>query len=216
MQESKVDLQELERYLKIYQENPDSRVFAPLADMYRRLGRYEQALEVCQDGLVRHPYYAGGKVALAHINLDQANYVKAIEEAENVVTYYPDNVAARKVLVKALYFSGDLAKAKRELLVLEELSFDSLDDPLFEDIKAGIVFSDKPVVRLKGEANEDNVSDSSESLPSLASDNVVQLRVVEGAESYKGVSPKAKRLKSLIMKQMFLRSLIRSLEQKPI
>ncbi len=124
-----VDLNELERYLKIYQENPDSRVFAPLADLYRRLGRLREAEEISREGIRRHPYYAGGRVALAHVLLDKEELDGALEEAEAVVTYYPDNLLARKILIRALGKLGEKDKALRELDALKFMAPSVADDP---------------------------------------------------------------------------------------
>ncbi|MBS1982596.1 MAG: tetratricopeptide repeat protein [Bdellovibrionales bacterium] len=127
-----VDLSEVERYLKIFQENPDSRVFAPLADMYRRLGRLKEAEDICREGLMRHPYYAGGKVALAHILLEAGRYDEAQREAESVVTYYPDNLLARKILIRTLGALGHLDIAKREFEALKHLAPMVAGDPELE------------------------------------------------------------------------------------
>jgi|GEM_PF-2137506 len=127
-----VDLNELERYLRIYQENPDSRVFAPLADMYRRLARYREAEQICREGLQRHPYYAGGKVALAFILFDTGRLPEAYQEINSVVTYYPDNLMARKIMVRVLGTMGDLAKARREYEALVQLAPQLAGDPELE------------------------------------------------------------------------------------
>jgi len=127
-----VDLNELERYLRIYQENPDSRVFAPLADMYRRLARYREAEQICREGLQRHPYYAGGKVALAFILFDTGRLQEAYQEINSVVTYYPDNLMARKIMVRVLGMMGDTSKARREYEALVQLAPQLAGDPELE------------------------------------------------------------------------------------
>ncbi len=127
-----VDLSEVERYLRIFQENPDSRVFAPLADMYRRLGRLKEAEDICREGLLRHPYYAGGKVALAHILLEGGRYDEALKEAESVVTYYPDNLLARKILIRVLGSLNQVDAARREYEALKHLAPLVAGDPELE------------------------------------------------------------------------------------
>lgn len=126
---SNVDLGELERYLRIFQENPDSRVFAPLADLYRRLGRLQEAEEICREGIQRHPYYAGGRVALAHVLLDSSRLDEALAEVESVVTYYPDNLLARKILIRVLGGSDQLERARREFEALRVLAPLVASDP---------------------------------------------------------------------------------------
>jgi tetratricopeptide (TPR) repeat protein len=132
-----VDLAELERYLRIFQENPDSRVFAPLADLYRRLGRLDEAEKICREGIRRHPYYAGGRVALAHIQLDMAHFEEALEEINSVVTYYPDNLLARKILIRVLGALGDADGATRELDALRHMAPMIASDPDLEAAARG-------------------------------------------------------------------------------
>lgn len=129
---AEVDLSEVERYLRIFQENPDSRVFAPLADMYRRLGRLKEAEDICREGLLRHPYYAGGKVALAHILLEAGRYDEALKETESVVTYYPDNLLARKILIRVLGAMNQIDSARREYEALKHLAPLVAGDPELE------------------------------------------------------------------------------------
>ncbi len=129
---AEVDFNELERYLRIFQENPDSRVFAPLADLYRRLGRLKEAEEIVREGMERHPYYAGGKVAFAHILLDSGRYQEALHEAEHVVTYYPDNLLARKILIRVLGALSELDRAAREFEALKALAPQIASDPELE------------------------------------------------------------------------------------
>ncbi len=126
---AEVDLQELERYLRIFQENPDSRVFAPLADLYRRLAKLDEAESICREGIRRHPYYAGGRVALAHILLDRGNFKEALIESDSVVTYYPDNLLARKILIRVLGGMGEVDRAQREYQALRQLAPMVASDP---------------------------------------------------------------------------------------
>ena len=135
---AEVDLSELEHYLRIFQENPDSRVFAPLADLYRRLGRLDDAERICREGLRRHPYYAGGRVALAHILFDKGQLQEAFDEVESIVTYYPDNLLARKILIKTLLSLGHRERAHRELEALRALAPEVASDPeLMSFIRTG-------------------------------------------------------------------------------
>ena len=126
---AEVELSELEHYLRIFQENPDSRVFAPLADLYRRLGRLDDAERICREGLRRHPYYAGGRVALAHLLFDKGQLQEAFDEVESIVTYYPDNLLARKILVKTLMSLGQRERAHRELEALRAIAPEVASDP---------------------------------------------------------------------------------------
>ena len=55
----------IERYQKLYEEDPKSRIFAPLAEAYRKMGLINEALELAQNGVKIHPQFSGGRVALS-------------------------------------------------------------------------------------------------------------------------------------------------------
>ena len=85
-------------YMRRYQQDPTSRVFAPLAESYRRLGRLDEAIDICLEGLKHHPDFIGGRVALARCFIDKKRYVRAKEELEIVVGIAPDNLLAQRLL----------------------------------------------------------------------------------------------------------------------
>jgi tetratricopeptide (TPR) repeat protein len=64
-------------YLRRFKEDPTSRVFAPLAEAYRRLGRVEEAIEIALEGLEHHPDFHGGRVTLAKCYIDKKKYSEA-------------------------------------------------------------------------------------------------------------------------------------------
>jgi len=97
----------LEKYLKEYQENPRSRVFAPLAEAYRKSGLVDEAIDICREGLEYHPNFTSGMVAMARCYFDKALYTAAIKELEKVVSEVPDNYLAQKLLAQSYSMVGD-------------------------------------------------------------------------------------------------------------
>lgn len=85
-------------YLKRYEQDPTSRVFAPLAEAYRRMGRVDEAIEICKEGLRHHPDFHGGRVALAKCLVDTEAFEGALEELERVVQSVPENLLAQRLL----------------------------------------------------------------------------------------------------------------------
>src|SRR5580698_2425157 len=69
-------------YLRRFREDPTSRVFAPLAEAYRRMGQVEEAIEICREGLEHHPDFHGGRVALAKCYIDKRLFAEARVELE--------------------------------------------------------------------------------------------------------------------------------------
>jgi tetratricopeptide (TPR) repeat protein len=85
---------ELEKQIEIFSrrlaQDPHSRVFAPLADLLRQAGRWEDALELVDDGLGRHPDYVSALVIKGRTLMDAGR----VEEA-------------RRVLVRVLEMDGE-------------------------------------------------------------------------------------------------------------
>lgn len=93
-------------YLKKYQEDPRSRVFAPLAEAYRKAGLFKEAVEIAREGLIIHPHFVGGRVALARALFDQGQYAEVVKELESVVENVPDNLVAQRILGESCLMLG--------------------------------------------------------------------------------------------------------------
>jgi predicted Zn-dependent protease len=98
-------------YLKKYQDDPSSRVFAPLAEAYRKAGLVDQALEIAREGLKIHPNFLGGKVALARALFDKKLYQEVAEELTVVVQDVPDNLVAQRLFAESCLLLGRTAEA---------------------------------------------------------------------------------------------------------
>ena len=88
----------IERYQLEYQKNPRSRVFAPLAEAYRKMGLLDEAYQVAAAGVKVHPGFASGRVALAKILIDKKDFQAAIEHLQAAVKISPDNLLANSLL----------------------------------------------------------------------------------------------------------------------
>lgn len=97
---------QVREYVRRYQEDPKSRVFAPLAEAYRRLGRVDEAMGLCLEGLENHPGFHGGRVALAKCYIDKREFEKARAELEKVVQSAPENLLAQRLLGDTLLSLG--------------------------------------------------------------------------------------------------------------
>lgn len=93
-------------YLRKYQEDPTSRVFAPLAEAYRKAGLIEDAIEIAREGLRIHPQFVGGKVALARALFDKEQYDQVIEVLSAVVQDVPDNLIAQRLIADSCLMLG--------------------------------------------------------------------------------------------------------------
>jgi len=98
-------------YLKRWQDDPTSRVFAPLAEAYRKAGMIDEAIEIAQDGVRVHPHYLAGRVSLARAYFDRGRYNDVIELLDVASRDHPDNLAAQKLLGESFLLTGRVAEA---------------------------------------------------------------------------------------------------------
>jgi tetratricopeptide (TPR) repeat protein len=80
--------------------DPASIAFAALAEEFRRLGRYDEAIETCRAGLVRHPAYLSARVTLGRALIEAGDFEGAREELETVLRSAPENLAALRGLAQ--------------------------------------------------------------------------------------------------------------------
>lgn len=99
------------QYLKKYQDDPTSRVFAPLAEAYRKAGMADEAIEIAKEGLKIHPRFMGGRVALARALFDKRLYSEVVEELSPIVQDIPDNLVAQRLLAESCLILGRVAEA---------------------------------------------------------------------------------------------------------
>jgi len=87
--EMNVDLAELDDRIakcqKILEADPNSQIFAALAEAYRKKGEVPKAFEVCRKGIEIHPDYASAYIVLAKIFADQNNFSEADRQLQKAV-----------------------------------------------------------------------------------------------------------------------------------
>jgi predicted Zn-dependent protease len=98
-------------YLKKYQEDPSSRVFAPLAEAYRKAGLVDEAVEIAREGLRVHPHFVGGRVALSRALFDKKLFDEVVGELMPIVRDVPDNLVAQRLLAESCLMLGRVADA---------------------------------------------------------------------------------------------------------
>lgn len=110
----------VEKYQILYQKDPESKIFAPLAEAYRKLGMIKEAHKVAENGVKHHPHFPSGRVALAKILLDKKDLLGAIDHLKKVTEMAPENVLAHTLLAKSYM---DLRKPKDALAAYKMLLF---------------------------------------------------------------------------------------------
>lgn len=139
----------VERYQLEYQKNPRSKVFAPLAEAYRKMGLLDEALTVAQAGVKHHPDFASGRVVFARVLLEQKNLEGALEQLMAAARLSPDNLMAHALIgdtylqlrrpkdaltafKMVLFIDPNNEKARAAVRKWEFLTADEYDDALFE------------------------------------------------------------------------------------
>ena len=88
--------------------DPFSRAFLQLAEEYRREGRFQEAIEVCLDGLQRHPTYHTARISLGRTYMEAGDLDKAKQTFMEVLELQPENHLAAKLLAEIQKTMGDL------------------------------------------------------------------------------------------------------------
>jgi tetratricopeptide (TPR) repeat protein len=85
-------------YYQKWQRNPDSVVFASIAEYFLKYELVEDAFKVCKEGLKRHPNLAVARILMARIHLARRNSEAAEEELRLALKIAPDNMNAQNLL----------------------------------------------------------------------------------------------------------------------
>lgn len=85
------------KYQADYEKNPRSRVFAPLAETYRKLGMTDKAMEILAQGIRFHPTYVMGYLGLAFCYFDLKQFTLAYNTLRPLVETSRDNIRLQKL-----------------------------------------------------------------------------------------------------------------------
>lgn len=110
MADSRID--DLRRRLE---RDPGSRLFAQLAEEFRKAGNHADAIRVARTGLAQHPSYPSARLTLGRALLDSGDLAGARVELETVLREAPDNILASRFLGQALEALGELGPALVQL-----------------------------------------------------------------------------------------------------
>jgi len=106
---------EIQRFEDMLAADPRSLSFAPLAELYRRLGLLDDAISVAQKGCQVHPEYPGGFFALGSACLAKGLKDQARVALERVVQLSPENLQAQRLLGQLYVEAGENRLAQKAL-----------------------------------------------------------------------------------------------------
>lgn len=113
---------QLVRYSYLYQKNPNSRVFAPLAENYRKLGMLTDAFEVLKEGLKKHPDYTLGYIVLSKCHRDAGELSRAYDVLKFSSKIDADNFAYKELRASLAYKLDETQDALNLYMELKDLN----------------------------------------------------------------------------------------------
>jgi tetratricopeptide (TPR) repeat protein len=117
-QTTTVNAMELDRLATQLAKDPQSKAFMPLAEEYGKVGMWQEAAAVLEDGLKLYPGFITAMVALgrAYDHLGQLTKAKAI--LEESVKLSPENLRAHRTLIKIYQSQGLIESALQSCAVI--------------------------------------------------------------------------------------------------
>ena len=94
------------KYLRAYENNPRSTVFAPLAEGYRKAGMLEKAMDILKEGVRYHPSYTTGYLGLASCYFDLSQYNLTYLTLRPLVEGNRDNIRLQKLFARTCHKMG--------------------------------------------------------------------------------------------------------------
>lgn len=137
------DSPRIEELKRRVQSDPASIAFAALAEEYRRAERFEEAIETCRAGLVRHPSYLSAHVTLGRAFIEVGKLQDARQELEFVLKLAPENLAAIRGLAEIHHRMG------------EDLGDGHGDTSVREPLPAAVSAGQPPIISLPAETRVD-------------------------------------------------------------
>jgi Tfp pilus assembly protein PilF len=109
---------EIDRLATQLAKDPHSKAFLPLAEEYCKVGMWQEAVGVLEDGLKHYPGFITAMVVLgrAYDQLNQPTKAKAV--LEGAVKLSPDNLRAHRTLIKIYAAQGMTEAALKSCRVI--------------------------------------------------------------------------------------------------
>jgi tetratricopeptide (TPR) repeat protein len=156
-------LSEIEKLERRYAENPQGLTFAPLAEVHRKNGAVQRALDLLTAGLEHHPDYIPASIVLGRCHLDLGDVHAAEKAFLHVHELDGENVIALKALAdisERLLKFEDAERWLRTLLSVDRSNDEARDQLQRVEVarrQAGVASSAEPAsavepVSLVGEA----------------------------------------------------------------
>lgn len=184
----------IEKCQKILEVDPNSQIFAALAEAFRKRGDLDKAFRVCQNGLKIHPTYGSAHIVMAKINLDRGLYDWAEAEVKKATEIDGNSRNVELLLAEIYLYRSEFDEAIKLLKRLHN------HDPNNEHIKNLLDIASKIPAEKQAEAEKQKAAEAQlapPSVPDQAKEEPVEiteygltqvLRLVVALENITGVA----------------------------
>jgi tetratricopeptide (TPR) repeat protein len=128
-----MSLKDIEKLKERVDKDPNSKLFVPLAEEYKKEGMLDEAISVLLGGIERQPGYMSARVSLGKIYLEKGMMNEARSEFESVIKSIPDNLYAHKKLAEIYRDLGEKALSISAYKAV--LSLNALDDEAISSLR---------------------------------------------------------------------------------
>lgn len=101
----------IEKYISTLKQDPQSRVFAPLGEIYRKLGLLDKAIAAYESGLKYNPEYNLGIIGYSSCLIDLGDFKKAYSVLQPLLRTSGDNIKFLKNIALCSENVGDIENA---------------------------------------------------------------------------------------------------------
>lgn len=99
------------KYKAQWEKNPRSQVFAPLAELYRKMDMIDEAMRVLKLGIRHHPNYIAGYLSLANCYFDINQFPMCYATLRPLVENQRDNLRLQNLFARVCLELGNLEEA---------------------------------------------------------------------------------------------------------
>ncbi len=136
------DLGGLESLQVLLQQNPNSLTFGRVADALLKMDRVDEAIQLCEDGLRRHPSYVTGHMVLGKCYLKKKLFDQAEKEFKRVLLFDSKYLAAHKYygdLMREIGWDNTCEMSYRKILQIDPFDNNvrAVAEELAQKTKAG-------------------------------------------------------------------------------
>jgi len=121
----------IDKCQRILDSDPNSQIFAALAEAYRKKGDLDLAFKVCKNGLKVHDDYGSAHVVMSKINLDRGHYDWAEIEAKRAADLDGRTRSVELLLSEIYIYKGEFSQA---IKLLKELSSRDPENPQIQKL----------------------------------------------------------------------------------